>query len=178
MTPERSHPSAEPERLRIVLADDHAVVRAGIRMLLDEVPGWEVVAECGDADAAARQCRGYHPDVLLLDLTMPGRPSLEVLPELRRTAPEIRVVILTMEADPNMARAALAAGAAGYVLKQGADNELVDAIRRAGRGGALRRCAARRRGAEAGDMASGARARAASVVCPRVARFPTVAAPR
>jgi two-component system response regulator NreC len=118
-----------------VLADDHAVVRAGIRMLVESVPGWEVVAECGDTDSAARRARGHHPDVLLLDLTMPGRPSLEVLPEIRRTAPETRVVILTMEADPSMARAAFVAGAAAYVLKEAADSELIDAIRRVAAGG-------------------------------------------
>ena len=119
-----------------MLADDHAVVRAGIRMLLESVPGWEVVAESGDADAALRQVRGHHADVLVLDLAMPGRPSLEILPELGRYAPEARVVVLTMEADPAMARAALAAGASAYVLKEAADTELVEAIRRAAAGGA------------------------------------------
>ena len=119
------------DTVRIVLADDHAVVRAGIRMVLDENPGWEVVAECGDADTAARQVRGHHPDVLVLDLTMPGRSSLDALPEIRRSSPGTHVVILTMEADPAMARRAMAAGASGYVLKEAADTELVEAIRRA-----------------------------------------------
>jgi two-component system response regulator NreC len=128
-------PGADPERLRIVLADDHVVVRAGIRMILDDVPGWEVVAACGDTDTAGRQVRGHHPDILVLDLTMPGRPSLEVLAELRRSAPETRVVILTMDADPAMARRALAGGASAYVLKEAADSVLVDAIRRAAAGG-------------------------------------------
>jgi two-component system response regulator NreC len=123
--------SAPDDSVRIVLADDHAVVRAGIRMVLDEIPGWEVVAECGDADTAARQVRGHHPDVLVLDLTMPGRSSLDALPEIRRHAPDTHVVILTMEADPTMARRAMAAGASGYVLKEAADTDLVDAIRRA-----------------------------------------------
>jgi len=123
--------STADDTVRIVLADDHAVVRAGIRMVLDEIPGWDVVAECGDADSAARQVRGHHPDVLVLDLTMPGRASLDVLAEIRKADPATHVVILTMEADPAMARHALAAGAVGYVLKEAADTELVEAIRRA-----------------------------------------------
>jgi two-component system response regulator NreC len=127
--------SSHPHALRVVLADDHAVVRAGIRMLLESVPGWEVVAECGDADTAARQVRGHHPDVLVLDLGMPGRPSLDIVPELRRSAPDTHVVILTMEADPALARKALATGAAAYVLKEAADTELVEAIRRVAAGG-------------------------------------------
>jgi two-component system response regulator NreC len=117
--------------LRIVLSDDHPVVRSGIRMLLEAEPGWQVVAESADADTAARQVRGHKPDVLVLDLAMPGRPSLEVVPQVRRDTPNTSVVILTMEADPAIARKALSAGAAGYVLKEAADAELVEAIRRA-----------------------------------------------
>jgi two-component system response regulator NreC len=120
--------------LRIVLSDDHLVVRAGIRMLLEAEPGWEVVAESADADTAARQVSGHKPDVLVLDLAMPGRPSLEVVTEVRRDTPNTSVVILTMESDPAFARKALSAGAAGYVLKEAADAELVEAIRRAAAG--------------------------------------------
>jgi two-component system response regulator NreC len=125
----------ESERLRLVLADDHVVVRAGLRMLLETVPGWEVVAESGDADSARRQVHGHHPDVLILDLTMPGGSSLAILPRLRNESPDTRVLILTMEADPVIARHALAAGAAGYVLKEAADTELVGAVRRVAAGG-------------------------------------------
>lgn len=120
---------------RLVLSDDHAVVRAGLRFLLEAQPGWEVVAESGDADSAAAQVRLHRPDVLVLDLAMPGRPSLEVLPELRRDAPATGVVILTMEADPAFARAALRAGAGAYVLKEAADDQLAEAIRRVAAGG-------------------------------------------
>ena len=70
--------------LRIVLTDDHPVVRAGLRMLLESQPGWEVVAESADAETAARQVRGHKPDVLVLDLTMPGRPTLDVVTQVRR----------------------------------------------------------------------------------------------
>jgi two-component system, NarL family, response regulator NreC len=121
--------------LRIVLTDDHPVVRAGIRMLLETQPGWEVVAESTDAETAARQLRGHKPDVLVLDLTMPGRPTLDVLPQIRRDTPDTSVVILTMEADAAIARKVLAAGASAYVLKEAADGELVEAIRRAAAGG-------------------------------------------
>jgi len=121
--------------LRIVLADDHAVVRAGIRMLLESQPGWDVVAESADADSAARQVRGHKPDVLILDLAMPGRSSLDVVPQIRRDTPRTSIVILTMEADAAFARKALSAGASGYVLKEAADSELIDAIRRAAAGG-------------------------------------------
>jgi len=117
--------------VRIVLADDHAVVRSGLRMLLDAEPGFEVVAEAGDVEAARRYVRGHHPAVLVLDLNMPGGSSLEAIPALRAEAPETHVVVLTMQEEPAFARQALAAGATGYVLKRAADSELVEAVRRA-----------------------------------------------
>jgi two-component system response regulator NreC len=122
-------------RLRIALSDDHAVVRAGLRMVLETQSGWMVVAESGDAGGAARDVAVHRPDVLVLDLTMPGRPSLEVLRDLRRDAPATAVVILTMEADPIVAREALAGGASAYVLKESADEQLVQAIRTVADGG-------------------------------------------
>jgi two-component system response regulator NreC len=121
--------------LRIVLADDHKVIRSGVRLLLEREPGWEVVAEVGDADAAIAAVRERDPDVLVLDLGMPGRPSLDALEELRRTSPRTRVVILTMEAEPAIARRAIAAGAAAYALKDAADSELVHAITASASGG-------------------------------------------
>ena len=121
--------------LRIVLTDDHAVVRSGIRMLLDAEPGWEVVAESADAESAARQVRGHKPHVLVIDLAMPGRPTLDVLPQVRRDTPDTSIVILTMQSDAELARKALSAGAAAYVLKEAAGTDLVEAIRRAAAGG-------------------------------------------
>jgi two-component system response regulator NreC len=121
--------------LRIVLTDDHPVVRAGIRMVLESQPGWEVVAESADADTGARQVRGHKPDVIVLDLAMPGRPALDVIPQIRRDTPATSVVVLTMEDDAAIARKVLAAGASGYVLKEAADGELVEAIQRAVAGG-------------------------------------------
>ncbi len=116
---------------RIVLADDHAVVRSGLRMLLDSEPDFEVVAEASDVEAARRYVRGHHPDVLVLDLNMPGGSSLEAIPLLREELPDTQIVVLTMQQEPAFAREALAGGALGYVLKEAADEELVEAVRRA-----------------------------------------------
>jgi two-component system, NarL family, response regulator NreC len=125
----------EPEQITIVLADDHVVVRSGLRLLLDQAGGFRVVAEAGNADAALRSVLGYKPDVLVLDLNMPGEPtSLEAIPRVPEVSPATRVVVLTMQDDPVFAREALRAGAAGYVLKEAADSELVEAVRRAAAG--------------------------------------------
>ena len=120
-----------PEIIRIVLADDHAVVRSGLRMLLDSESDFEVVAEASDVESAGRFVRGHRPDVLLLDLNMPGGSSLEAIPVIREEAPDTQIVVLTMQQEPAFARQALASGALGYVLKEAADDELVEAVRRA-----------------------------------------------
>jgi two-component system response regulator NreC len=123
------------DTIRIVLADDHAVVRSGLRLLLDAEEGFEVVAEAGDVDAALRSVLGYKPHVLVLDLNMPGqRTSLEMIPSVAEASDATRVVVLTMQEDPEFARQALRAGALGYVLKEAADAELVEAVRRAALG--------------------------------------------
>jgi two-component system response regulator NreC len=121
-------------RISIVIADDHAVVRSGLRMLLDSEPDFDVLAEAGDVDTARRYVRGHHPAVLVLDLNMPGASSLEAIPEMRIEAPDTQVVVLTMQEEPAFARQALRAGAVGYVLKDAADSELVEAVRRAAAG--------------------------------------------
>jgi two-component system response regulator NreC len=118
----------------IVVADDHAVVRSGLRMLLDAEPDLEVVAETGDVPATRRSLMGHRPHVLILDLNMPGEPSLPAIPSLREVSPETRIVVLTMQDDPAFAREALRAGALGYVLKEAADSELVRAVRMAAAG--------------------------------------------
>jgi two-component system response regulator NreC len=125
---------AETRPIRIVIADDHAVVRSGLKLLLDAEPDFEVVAEAGDAEAAQRYVRGHHPDVLVLDLNMPGGSSLEAIPVIRERSPETQIVVLTMQEEPAFARHALGAGAIGYVLKEAADDELVQAVRRAAAG--------------------------------------------
>jgi two-component system response regulator NreC len=119
----------------IVLADDHAVVRSGLRLLLDAEEGLEVLAEASDAESALRAVLGHKPDVLVLDLNMPGEPtSLDAIPLVQERSPGTRTVILTMQEDPEYARRALRAGALGYVLKEAADAELVEAVRRAAAG--------------------------------------------
>ena len=120
--------------IRIVLADDHSVVRSGLRMLLDNEPGIEVVAEASNVEDARRYVRGHHPNVLVLDLNMPGGSSLEAIPVIRDESPDTQIVVLTMQQEPAFARQALGAGALGYVLKEAADAELVEAIRRAALG--------------------------------------------
>jgi two-component system, NarL family, response regulator NreC len=121
--------------ITIVLADDHAVVRSGLRLVLGSEPDFEVVAEAADVDATLRAVLGYKPSVLVLDLSMPGqRSSLEAIPAVAEASNATRVVVLTMHEDPEFARQALRAGALGYVLKEAADTELVEAVRRAAAG--------------------------------------------
>jgi two-component system response regulator NreC len=116
------------EDAKIVLADDHSVVRQGLRLMLDAEPGLRVVAEAGDVETALRMTRAHRPRVLVLDLNMPGRASLDAIPELLEAAPETRIVILTMQDEPALAQAALRAGASGYVVKDAAGDELVQAV--------------------------------------------------
>jgi two-component system response regulator NreC len=122
--------------ITIVLADDHAVVRRGLRLVLDAEDGFEVLAEAGTTDDALRLVKAHRPTVAVLDLNMPGSmsSSLDVLPVLAADVPKTRIVVLTMQEDPQYARKALAAGASAYVLKEAADSELVEAIRRAAAG--------------------------------------------
>jgi two-component system response regulator NreC len=128
--------AADDEPITIVLADDHAVVRSGLRMVLERAGGFEVVSEAGDADAALRTVLGHKPAILVLDLNMPGElTSLDAIPRVQEVSPTTRVVVLTMQEDPEFARRALRAGAAGYVLKEAADDELVEAVRRVAEGG-------------------------------------------
>jgi two-component system, NarL family, response regulator NreC len=121
--------SAKP--IRVVIADDHAVVRRGLRQLLDAEDGFEVVAEASDLDGARRYARGHHPDVLVLDLNLPEGLSLGAIPEIRAQCPNTQIVVLTMQNEPAYARQSLRAGALGYVLKEAAESELVEAVRRA-----------------------------------------------
>ncbi len=138
---------ASGEQITIVLADDHQVVRAGLRLLLQAEDGFDVVAEAGDVATTERRVAAYRPRVLILDLNMPGGSSppgpvqdmssvgsLPAIPRLRETAPETQIVVLTMQNDPAFAREALRAGAIGYVLKEAADSELVQAVRLAAEG--------------------------------------------
>jgi len=120
---------ADTTAIKIIVADDHAVVRAGLRMVLDAQPDLDVIAEADDVPSTLRKVRAHHPDVLLLDLNMPGESTLPRIPELRESSPQTRIVVLTMQNDPAFAREALQAGVAGYVLKESAADEVVHAVR-------------------------------------------------
>jgi two-component system response regulator NreC len=124
-------PEELPATIRVVIADDHAVVRRGLRQVLDSEPDLEVVAEAANLTDARRYVRGHHPGVLVLDLNLPEGLSLGAIPEIRSEFPETQIVVLTMQNEPAYARQALSAGALGYVLKEAAESELVEAVRRA-----------------------------------------------
>jgi Response regulator containing a CheY-like receiver domain and an HTH DNA-binding domain len=120
------------QEITLVLADDHAVVRSGLKLLLEAEPDMTVLSEAGDVDGTVRAVLGHKPDVLVLDLNMPGAAtSLEAMPRLAEASPDTKVVVLTMQEDPQFARQALRSGALAYVLKEAADSELVEAVRRA-----------------------------------------------
>jgi two-component system, NarL family, response regulator NreC len=121
--------------ISVVVVDDHAVVRSGLRLLLDNQEDIEVVGEAGNAKDAIFRARALRPDVLLLDVVMPGESGIEVLPKLLRESPETKVLILSMQDDPSYVREAFAAGANGYVLKEAADEEVVFAVREIAGGG-------------------------------------------
>jgi two-component system response regulator NreC len=115
--------------IRIVIVDDHAVVRSGLKLLLDGQADLEVVGEAGDARTAVFEVRAQKPDVILMDVVMPTGSGIEATPEVLKEAPDAKVLILSMQDDPAYVREAFAAGASGYVLKEAADAELVAAVR-------------------------------------------------
>lgn len=121
-------------RITVVLADDHTVMRSGLRMLLDAEPDLDVVAEAGNIDTTYRHVRGHRPAVLVLDLNMPGGSSIVAIPRLTSLSPHTSIVVLTMEEDPLLVRDAMTAGASGFVRKHSAGTELVRAIRAAASG--------------------------------------------
>ncbi len=129
--PAEGKPEGSLRAIRIVIADDHAVVRRGLRQVLNAEGDLEVVAEAADLDGARRYVRGHHPDVLVLDLHLPEGLSLKAIPEIRSECPETQIVVLTMQNESAYAREALSSGALGFVLKEAAETELVEAVRRA-----------------------------------------------
>jgi len=122
------------DKIRVVLADDHAVLRAGLKALLATQPDLEPVGDTGDGGEAARLAESLRPDVLLLDVTMPGNEHFATLRAVRERAPNVRVLLLTMHDDEAVLREALRLGASGYVLKKAAESELLTAIRAVARG--------------------------------------------
>lgn len=117
--------------MRVLICDDHTLVRAGLRRLLESFDGVEVVAEAASADEAVIRARQALPDAVLLDLSMPGRSGFEALDELRQACPDVAVVIMSMHDDPMHVRAALSRGASGFIVKEAAPAELEIALRAA-----------------------------------------------
>jgi two-component system response regulator NreC len=131
---ESEEAGATSKPIRIVIADDHWFFRRGLRQVLEADDDLTVIAEAEDMDSAVLYVREHQPDVLVLDLNMPGRSSLEAIPQLRAEFPATQIVVLTMQDAPAYARQALSHGVLGYVLKEAADEELVEAVRRAAAG--------------------------------------------
>jgi two-component system, NarL family, response regulator NreC len=120
---------------RVLIVDDHAVVRSGLRMLLDAEDDIEVVGEAGSANQAVYEVIELKPDVVLMDVVMPEGSGIEAIPKVHDVAPETKVLVLSMQDDPSYVREAFAVGARGYVLKEAADTELVSAVREVAGGG-------------------------------------------
>jgi two-component system response regulator NreC len=125
----------DEQQITVVLADDHNVIRAGLRSMLEAEADLRVIGEAADSAAAFKLARDRRPDVLVLDLQMPGAEPVHDVQSLREAVPATAIVMLTMESDPRKARELLRAGAAGYVLKQAAEQKLTEAIRIAATGG-------------------------------------------
>jgi two-component system response regulator NreC len=123
------------KQITVVLADDHNMIRAGLRAMLEAEDDLRVIGEAADAPGAQKLVRDRRPDVLVLDLQMPGAAPAEDVPALREEVPGTAIVVLTMQSDPRRARELLRAGASGYVLKQAAERQLTAAIRAAAAGG-------------------------------------------
>jgi len=115
--------------IRVLVVDDHAVVRTGLRRVLDAEPDIETVGEAPNAERAVFEAMSHKPDVVLMDVVMPGKSGIEIIPTLQQNAPEAKVLVLSMQDDPRYLREAFDAGARGYVLKEAADTEVVDAVR-------------------------------------------------
>jgi DNA-binding NarL/FixJ family response regulator len=121
--------------IRVLIVDDHAVVRSGLRMLLAAEDDIEPVGEAESAKEAIFQARSLEPDVILMDVVMPDGSGIDVVPQLLHEHPDVKVLVLSMQDDPQYVRQAFSSGASGYILKEAADTEVVGAIREVARGG-------------------------------------------
>ena len=115
--------------IRVVLVDDHAILRSGLRRVLDAEPDIEVVGEAESADRAVFEALANKPDVVVMDLVMPGKSGIEGMPAVLQAVPDVKLLVLSMQDDPRYVREAFEAGAAGYVLKEAADTQVVGALR-------------------------------------------------
>jgi two-component system response regulator NreC len=121
--------------VRVLIVDDHAVVRSGLKLVLQADEAIEPVGEAGSAREAIFEARTLKPDVILLDVVMPDQSGLEIIPTLLKENPDAKVLVLSMQDDPRYVREAFDAGASGYVLKEAADSEVVAAVREVAGGG-------------------------------------------
>jgi DNA-binding NarL/FixJ family response regulator len=122
-------PSVDHARLRILLVDDHAIVREGVRAVLEQYDDLVVVGECGSGDEALTRCQEFMPDIALLDLKMPGIGPVETIRGLRQRLPGVRVLVFTSFGEDHLVRATLDAGASGFLIKDALQEDLVRAIR-------------------------------------------------
>ncbi|HYZ20194.1 MAG TPA: response regulator transcription factor [Gaiellaceae bacterium] len=127
--------SDKQDATRVLIVDDHAVVRSGLRMLLDAEDDLHVVGEAGDMRNAVFEARALKPDVILMDVVMPGGSGIDATTAVLKESPDSKVLVLSMQDDPRYVREAFSAGASGYVLKEAADAEVVDAVREIAAGG-------------------------------------------
>src|SRR5690349_22487612 len=118
-----------PDQTSVLIVDDHTLVRSGLRLMLEAEEGLIVEDEAADAEQAIRLARLHKPEVVLLDVVLPGRSGIDAAPEILAAAPHARILVLSMQDDPSYVRQAFAAGASGYLLKEAADDELVQAVR-------------------------------------------------
>ncbi|HLE99903.1 MAG TPA: response regulator transcription factor [Gaiellaceae bacterium] len=126
--------AAPSPSVRVLVVDDHAVVRSGLRRVLDGETDIETVGEAPNAERAVFEALEHKPDVILLDVVMPGKSGIEGMPALRQAVPDVKVLVLSMQDDPRYVREAFEAGASGYVLKEAADTEVIEAVRAVARG--------------------------------------------
>jgi len=127
----------DAKKIRILLADDHTIMRRGLRLLLERQPGFEVVGEAADGRQAAERAEGTKPDVVVLDIAMPNMSGIEAAQRIRASLPQAAIVILSMHSDEGYVLRALKAGAKGYLLKDSAESDLIEAIRAVSEGKAF-----------------------------------------
>ncbi len=121
--------AAAPKAIKVLVVDDHAVVRSGLRRVLDAEKDIETIGDAANAERAVFEALEHKPDVVLMDVVMPGKSGIEAVPALLQAVPDVRVLILSMQDDPHYVREAFEAGASGYVLKEAADTDVVEAVR-------------------------------------------------
>ena len=114
---------------KVMIVDDHALLRRGLRGIIENFPGWEVCGEAGSGEAAVRTTAELQPDVIIMDVSMPGMGGLEATRIIHKAHPAVKIVLLTFHKSTELIRAGFSSGAVGYVLKEGAEDDLLEALR-------------------------------------------------